>query len=100
MQELAQALEALDADPQVGALVLTGDERALAARDDIKEMAEASAGDMLLADRISRWDRIERIKKPVIAAVSGWCLGGGNELAMACDLIVASERAKFGQPGR
>src|SRR3990170_1063709 len=64
----------------------------------IKELAEASAVDMLLADRISRWDRIQRIKKPVIAAVSGWCLGGGNELAMACDLIVASESAKFGQP--
>ncbi|HEX9676971.1 MAG TPA: enoyl-CoA hydratase-related protein, partial [Anaerolineales bacterium] len=98
MQELAQALEAFDADPQVGSIVMTGDERAFAAGADIKEMAEASAVDMLLADHISRWDRIQRVKKPVIAAVSGWCLGGGNELAMACDLIVASESAKFGQP--
>jgi enoyl-CoA hydratase len=98
MQELAQALEGFDADPQVGAIVLTGDERAFAAGADIKEMAEASAVDMLLADRISRWDRIQRIKKPVIAAVSGWCLGGGNELAMACDMIVAAENARFGQP--
>jgi enoyl-CoA hydratase len=98
MQELAQALEAFDADPRVGAIVLTGDDRAFAAGADIKEMAEASAVEMLLADRISHWDRIQRIKKPVIAAVSGWCLGGGNELAMACDLIVASESARFGQP--
>jgi enoyl-CoA hydratase len=98
MQELAQALEAFDADPEVGAIVLAGDERAFASGADIKEMAEASAVDMLLADRISHWDRIQRVKKPVIAAVSGWCLGGGNELAMACDLIVASESAKFGQP--
>src|SRR4030042_3530635 len=83
IQELAQALEAFDADPQVGAIVLAGDERAFAAGADIKEMAEASAVDMLLADRISRWDRIQRVKKPAIAAVSGWGLGGGNELAMA-----------------
>lgn len=98
MEELAQAMEAFDADPDVGAIVLTGDERAFAAGADIKEMAEASAVDMLLTDYISRWDRIQRIKVPVIAAVSGWCLGGGNELAIACDLIVASESAKFGQP--
>jgi enoyl-CoA hydratase len=98
MQELAQALGAFDADPQVGAVVLAGDERAFASGADIKEMAEASAVDMLLADRISSWDRIQGVKKPIIAAVSGWCLGGGNELAMACDMIVASESAKFGQP--
>ena len=98
MEELATALEQFDADPEIGAMVLTGDERAFAAGADIKEMAEASSVDMLKADRISRWDRIRNIKKPVIAAVSGWCLGGGHELAMGCDMIVASETAKFGQP--
>lgn len=98
MEELASALESFDSDPEVGAMVLTGDRRAFAAGADIKEMAEASSVDMLKADRISRWDRIRSVNKPVIAAVSGWCLGGGHELAMACDMIVASESAKFGQP--
>jgi enoyl-CoA hydratase len=98
MDELVQALESFDAAPEVGAIVITGDERAFAAGADIGEMAQASAVDMLLADRIARWDRMRRIRKPIVAAVSGWCLGGGNELAMACDLIVASETAKFGQP--
>ncbi len=82
MEELATALEEFDADPDIGAMVLTGDDRAFAAGADIKEMADASSVDMLKADRISRWDRIRKIKKPVIAAVSGWCLGGGHELAM------------------
>jgi enoyl-CoA hydratase len=98
MEELAAVLQEFDQDPEVGAMVLTGDERAFAAGADIKEMAEASAVDMLKMDRISKWDRIRSVKKPVVAAVSGWCLGGGNELAMACDMIVASESAKFGQP--
>ncbi|MGH2605712.1 MAG: enoyl-CoA hydratase-related protein, partial [Anaerolineales bacterium] len=98
MDELVQTLETFDAAPEVGAIVITGDERAFAAGADIGEMAQASAVDMLLADRIARWDRMRRIRKPIVAAVSGWCLGGGNELAMACDLIVASETAKFGQP--
>lgn len=98
MEELAQALEAFDTDPAIGAMVITGDERAFAAGADIKEMAEATSVEMLLSDRIGRWDRLRRIHKPVIAAVSGWCLGGGNELAMACDMIVASETARFGQP--
>lgn len=98
MEELASALEEFDANPEVGAMVLTGDERAFAAGADIKEMADASSVDMLKADRISRWDRIRQVKKPVIAAVSGWCLGGGHELAMGCDMIVASETAQFGQP--
>ena len=104
MEELATALEEFDSDPDIGAMVLAGDERAFAAGADIKEMASASSVDMLKADRISRWDRIRKIKKPVIAAVSGWCLGGGHELAMGCDLIVASETAKVwaagDQPGR
>lgn len=98
MEEMANALESFDADPEIGAIVITGDERAFAAGADIKEMSDASPVDMLLAASIDRWDRIQGVKKPVIAAVSGWCLGGGNELAMACDMIVASESAKFGQP--
>lgn len=98
MAEMVEAMEAFDADPEVGAIVLTGDERAFAAGADIKEMSEASAVEMLQADRISLWDCLREIKIPIVAAVSGWCLGGGNELAMACDLIVASETARFGQP--
>jgi enoyl-CoA hydratase len=98
LRDLAQALENFDADPQVGAIVITGDERAFAAGADIKDMATATPVEMLLEERIEGFDRIKSIKKPVIAAVSGWCLGGGNELAMACDMIVASETAQFGQP--
>jgi len=96
--ELMAALAEMDADNGIGAIVITGSERAFAAGADIKEMAEASAVEMLLHDNISLFDRIRSIKKPVIAAVSGWCLGGGNELAMSCDIIVASETARFGQP--
>ncbi len=98
MEELGQALTAFDADPEVGAIVLTGNQRAFAAGADIKAMATASATDMLLNDLIEKWETINRIKKPVIAAVSGYALGGGFELAMACDMIVASESAQFGQP--
>lgn len=98
ISELMSALEAFDRDPGIGAMVISGNERAFAAGADIKEMADASAVEMLNRDRISLFDRIMSIKKPVIAAVSGWCLGGGNELAMSCDMIVASETARFGQP--
>ncbi len=98
MEELATALEAFDRDPAVGCLVLTGNDRAFAAGADIKEMAGATAVSMLMADNIGRWDRLRRLRKPVIAAVSGYCLGGGCELAMTCDMIVASETARFGQP--
>lgn len=98
MDELVQALETFDVSPDVGAIVITGDERAFAAGADVREMASASSVEMLRADRVSRWDRLRRIHKPVVAAVSGWCLGGGHELAMACDMIVASDTAKFGQP--
>jgi enoyl-CoA hydratase len=98
MEEMLAALEAFDRDPAIGCLVITGDARAFAAGADIKEMAGAGTVDMLLRDSISRWDRLRKIKKPVIAAVSGHCLGGGNELAMTCDMIVASETARFGQP--
>jgi enoyl-CoA hydratase len=96
--ELMEALAGFDADRGIGAMVITGNERAFAAGADIKEMVEASAVDMLNREQISAFDRILEIKKPVIAAVSGWCLGGGNELAMSCDMIVASESARFGQP--
>jgi enoyl-CoA hydratase len=98
MEELARALEEFDRDQRVGCLVIIGNQRAFAAGADIKEMADASAVDMVRLDNIGRWDRIKRVKKPVIAAVSGYCLGGGCELAMICDLIIASESAQFGQP--
>jgi enoyl-CoA hydratase len=98
MDALCAALEELDRDDDIRAIVVTGNERAFAAGADIGEMAEASPVDMLLTNRIGQWDRIRRITKPVIAAVNGWALGGGCELAMTLDLIVAGEGAKFGQP--
>ncbi len=98
MRVLVDAALAFDADATVGAIVITGDERAFAAGADIKEMASASVVEMLQANRIELWDALRGIKKPLIAAVSGWALGGGCELAMACDMIVASETARFGQP--
>ncbi len=98
IRELMEALTAFDTDDAIGAMVIAGSERAFAAGADIKEMADASAVEMLRADHISLFDSIMNITKPVLAAVSGWCLGGGNELAMSCDMIVASETARFGQP--
>jgi enoyl-CoA hydratase len=98
MVELVEALESLDGDPDVRCIVIHGDERAFAAGADITEMAEASPVDMLMRDQFTRWDRIRRVKTPLIAAVSGFALGGGCELAMICDMIVASETARFGQP--
>ena len=98
MGELVGVLEALDADDEIRCIVLGGSERAFAAGADIGQMAEASAVEMYEARRIDRWDAIRKVRTPLVAAVSGFCLGGGNELAMACDLIVASETARFGQP--
>ncbi len=98
MEELVDTLESLDREPEIRCIILTGNEKAFAAGADIKEMADASAVEMLIRDQFARWDRIRRIKKPIIAAVSGFALGGGCELAMTCDMVVASETAKFGQP--
>jgi len=98
MTELVDVLEAFDADDAVRCIVLGGSERAFAAGADIGQMAEAGAIEMYEARRIDRWDSIRKVRTPLVAAVSGYCLGGGNELAMACDLIVASETARFGQP--
>lgn len=98
MHELVDVLEGLDKDADVRCMILTGNEKAFAAGADIKEMAEASAIEMLTRDQFARWDRIRKIKKPIIAAVSGVALGGGCELVMTCDMVIASETAKFGQP--
>ncbi len=98
LHELMDVLESFDADDDIGAMVITGSEKAFAAGADIKQMSDASAVEMLKGDFIPAFDRIRNIKKPVLAAVSGWALGGGCELAMACDMIIASEKAKFGQP--
>lgn len=98
LTELMDALETFDADPEIGAMVVAGSERAFAAGADIKEMAGASAVQMLDSEMIDQFERMGKLNKPVIAAVSGWCLGGGNELMMSCDMIVASETARFGQP--
>lgn len=98
MLEIKEALMAFDADDAIRVIVLTGNERAFAAGADIKQMANRNAVDMLKIDQFSTWDQIRKTKKPVIAAVSGFALGGGCELAMICDMIVASETAQFGQP--
>jgi enoyl-CoA hydratase len=98
LTELMDVLSKFDADEDIGAVVITGNERAFAAGADIKEMMDVSAVEMFLSDSVSHFDRIRSVTKPVIAAVSGYCLGGGNELAMSCDLILASETARFGQP--
>jgi len=98
MSELKEALQALDADEQVRAIIISGNEKAFAAGADITQMAGKSAVDMYNIDQFSTWDAIKKTKKPLIAAVSGFALGGGCELAMLCDMIVASETARFGQP--
>ncbi|WKK85154.2 enoyl-CoA hydratase-related protein [Marivirga arenosa] len=98
MTELKNALQTLDEDDSVRVIILTGNEKAFAAGADIKQMAGKTAIDMLNVDQFSTWDQIKKTKKPLIAAVSGFALGGGCELAMTCDMIVASETAKFGQP--
>jgi enoyl-CoA hydratase len=98
MRELMDALEAFDKDDSIGAMVITGSEKAFAAGADIKEMADKSTLQMMDADHVAVFGRIRTIQRPVIAAVSGWALGGGCEVALSCDMIVASDSAKFGQP--
>ena len=97
--ELADALERLDADEQVHCVVITGaGDRAFAAGADIKEMADATPVTMSVANNFARWERLKRVRVPMIAAVKGFALGGGCELAMACDMVVAADDAQFGQP--
>ena len=97
--ELGQALDAFEADENIGCIVLTGSEKAFAAGADIKEMAGKSYMDAYLADFITKgWERVTTCRKPVVAAVAGYALGGGCELAMMCDFIIAADNAKFGQP--
>jgi len=98
MRELMEALDAFDKNDAIGAMVITGNEKAFAAGADIKEMAGKSIEQMMDTDHIAVFGRIRTIRKPVIAAVSGWALGGGCEVALSCDMIVASKSAKFGQP--
>lgn len=98
MGELRDSLKALDSNDEVRVIIITGNERAFAAGADIKQMADKNVIDALKIDQFSTWDQIKRTKKPIIAAVSGFALGGGCELAMTCDMIVASETAQFGQP--
>jgi enoyl-CoA hydratase len=98
MDELVSALRELDADDAIRCVVLGGSERAFAAGADIGELARASAIDLYYARRVERWDAIRGLWTPLVAAVSGYCLGGGCELALSCDLVVASETARFGQP--
>ncbi|WP_434613677.1 enoyl-CoA hydratase [Arthrobacter sp. A5] len=96
--EIVAAARAFDKDPGTGAIVITGSSRAFAAGADIKEMAGKSLVDMYLADWFSAWDELARVRTPMIAAVAGHALGGGCELAMICDFIIAADNAKFGQP--
>lgn len=98
LKELMEALADFDGQEEVGALVITGSEKAFAAGADISDMVECSSEEMRQSPFIPTFGLIQKIKKPIIAAVSGYCLGGGAELAMSCDIITASETAKFGQP--
>lgn len=98
LRELMDALADFDRDETIGAMVITGNEKAFAAGADIKEMADKSITEIMDRDHVAVFGRIRTIRKPVIAAVSGWALGGGCEVALSCDMIVASESAKFGQP--
>ncbi|GAA3862938.1 enoyl-CoA hydratase [Leifsonia kafniensis] len=97
-REVLAAAQAFDTDPGIGAIVITGSERVFAAGADIKEMAEKSVAEMYKAEWFSAWDDLARVRTPVIAAVAGYAFGGGCELALICDFIIAAENAQFGQP--
>ena len=98
MTELGRALAALDGDAGIGAIVITGNDKAFAAGADISQMKDFSYMHAYLTDYITGWEHFRAVRKPVIAAVAGYALGGGNELAMQCDIVIAAENAKFGQP--
>ena len=98
MAEVVAALQAFEADANVGAIVITGSERAFAAGADIKEMQAKNYIDVYMEDFFAGWDALGRVRKPIIAAVAGYALGGGCELAMMCDFIIAGDNARFGQP--
>ncbi len=98
VHDLGRALDAFEADPAIGCIVITGSDKAFAAGADIKEMADKTFVEAFLGDFAAAWDRAATVRKPVIAAVAGFALGGGCELAMQCDLIIAADNAKFGQP--
>lgn len=98
MEELGDALTSLDKDTSVKSVIVTGNDKAFSVGADLKEVAESKTIDLLIIDQFSIWDEMGRFKKPLIAAVSGWVAGGGCEFAMLCDMVVASDTAKFGQP--
>jgi enoyl-CoA hydratase len=98
LRELGEAVDAFDADGKIGCMVITGSDKAFAAGADIKEMVDKTFIEAFLGDLAATWDRVAHVRKPVIAAVAGFALGGGCELAMECDLIIAADNAKFGQP--
>lgn len=98
LREVVAAMETFEDDARIGAIVLTGSEKAFAAGADIKEMSPKSYVDMYMSDFFAGWDAATRVRKPIIAAVAGYALGGGCELAMMCDFIIAADNAKFGQP--
>ncbi|MCM3894654.1 enoyl-CoA hydratase [Gordonia sputi] len=98
MNEVVSAAEQFDADPEIGAIVITGSERAFAAGADIKEMADKTFSEVVSESFFGAWDNLSRLRTPTIAAVTGYALGGGCELAMLCDILIAGDNAVFGQP--
>ena len=98
IDELTQAIDAFDADDKIGCLLITGSDKAFAAGADIKEMADKTFIEAYLGNFVSNWNRVAHARKPIVAAVAGFALGGGCELAMQCDIVIAADNAKFGQP--